>query len=249
MKTLVVANQKGGVGKSTLSSHLAFYTADRGQRVLALDLDAQGNLSDTLAGWPSSHSAAALFRREQLAFPANSPCLVLRGDASLADVDRRESAAAGVFVEHLRAANACFDLCVIDTAPAAGLRQIAALAAADFVVSPIELETYSIHGITAMLQTVFGVRQRYNPTLRFLGMLPNRFNSHAPLQKAALTELLRLHPNLVLPFALGLRSAFAESSTLRVPVWRINKTAARDAAREMRSALEGIFKRMEGVTP
>ena len=47
-------------------------------------------------------------------------------------------------------------------------------------------------------------------------------------------------------FAIGLRSAFAESSTLRIPVWRINKTAAREAAREMRGALDGIVERIDG---
>lgn len=59
----------------------------------------------------------------------------------------------------------------------------AALIVANHVLSPIELEEYSIDGITKMLQTIFGVKSKWNPDLNFLGMLPNRFNSRSEDQK------------------------------------------------------------------
>ena len=65
-----------------------------------------------------------------------------------------------------------FGLCLIDTAPALGLRLVAAVSAANYVVSPIELEVYSTDGVTSMRKTIYGIRQKLNPGPQFLGMLP-----------------------------------------------------------------------------
>src|SRR5687767_4526588 len=92
------------------------------------------------------------------------------------------------FRQQMAALNQAFDACVIDTPPALGLRMSAALIAADHVACPIELEEYSIDGVTDMLKTVFGVRQKYNPCLQLLGIIANRFNPHSPRQKEALAN-------------------------------------------------------------
>ncbi|MFX5245369.1 ParA family protein, partial [Acinetobacter baumannii] len=65
-----------------------------------------------------------------------------------------------------------------------------ALIAADYVLAPIELENYSLDGITKMLQTIVGIKQKFNPGLHFLGMLPNRVKGTSPRQKEALASLL-----------------------------------------------------------
>lgn len=247
MKTLVVANQKGGVGKSTLTVHLAWYAAELGARVLIIDLDSQGNSSSTLQEYACDVDASELFLEAAPgSVPANQVVLI-KGDTKLVDVDRLPAAIAGHFTKHVAALRSQFDLCIIDTAPAAGLRQVAALIAANYVVSPIELETYSIQGITSMMQTIYGVKQRFNKSLTFLGMLPSRFNSHSPSQKSALAEILKAYPKLVFPLAIGLRTSIADAVTDRVPVWRVSKTAAREAGREMKAALAAIVENMGGL--
>lgn len=248
LKTIVVSNQKGGVGKSTLVVHLAHLAAEQGAHVLVVDLDPQRNATYTLQDFSTGVVSSALFGPADVSLPCSGGAIdLIEADAALVDVDRAPPAVIANLRRHLERLAPRYDLCVIDTAPTAGLRMVAALNAADYVVSPIELETYSIQGITSMLQTVHGVQQRFNPKLKFVGMLPSRFNSHSPAQKAALSDLLKAHPSLVLPYAIALRTSTAESLTERVPVWRMSKTSARDAGKEMKAALCGIFERIGGV--
>lgn len=248
MKTVVVANQKGGVGKTTFSVHLAHYAVEQEARVLVVDLDPQSNSSSTLSQYASGIVASQLFKTAPIELPAGARAVLIEADPALVDIDRAPASVLENFVKHLEAFAKDFDVCVIDTAPSAGLRQVAALVVANHVVSPIELETYSIDGIRTMLQTIFGVRNKYNPKMQFLGMLPSRFNSHSPAQKAALAALLKEHPKLVLPIAIGLRTSVAEAITEKVPVWRLQKTSAREAGREMRAALAAVVEQMGGLT-
>ena len=141
--------------------------------------------------------------------------------------------------------SAAFDFAIIDTAPTLGLRMSAALIVADFVLCPIELESYSIQGITNMLQTVFGIRERYNPGLTFLGMLPNRFNAHSNSQKANLDQLIKSYAHLMIAARIGNRSSIPEALGAGVPVWELPKTAAREAAREMKQVFALVESKME----
>jgi chromosome partitioning protein len=118
----------------------------------------------------------------------------------------------------------------------------AALIAADYVLAPIELEEYSIDGITKMLQTIFGVKQQWNPNLIFLGMLPNKFNPNSARQKATFIDLVKSHSHLVIPARIGIRSSIPEALADGVPVWKLKKSAAREASREFTEAFDVVFK-------
>ena len=249
MKILVVSNQKGGVGKSTLVVHLAHFAAEAGSRVLAVDLDPQRTSTYSLEHYATGTKASELFADAPLQVQSTGGDIdLIEADIGLVDLDRAPLEVMEAFAKQLASLSDRYDLCVIDTAPAAGLRMVAALTSADYVVSPIELESYSIHGITSMLQTIFGVKQRWNAKLEFLGMLPSRFNSHSPSQKAALNDLLKQYPKLVLPHAIALRTAIGDALTERIPVWRLKKTSAREAGREMKAALGAITERIGGLT-
>ncbi len=133
---------------------------------------------------------------------------------------------------------------MVDTRRADGLLMRAALIAADHVLCPIELEQYSIAGLTQMLQTIFGIRNRFNPKLNFLGILANRFNVHSTQQRAALPELIARFARYMLPVKLGARASVAETNSAGVPVWKLTKSAARPAATEMRQGLDMVRIRM-----
>ena len=120
----------------------------------------------------------------------------------------------------------------------------AALASADFVLSPIELEVYSIQGIKMMLTTIFNIRKECNPGLSFLGMLPSRVDARNPRHKAHLQELQAAYPKLLVPVSIGLRSSVANALASQMPVWRIRKTAARSAAKEFRELGNHIFNKL-----
>ncbi|HEY0745301.1 MAG TPA: ParA family protein, partial [Steroidobacteraceae bacterium] len=125
---------------------------------------------------------------------------------------------------------------------------VAALASADFVAMPIELEEYSTQAVKDMLQTVFGVREQWNPRLKFLGMIANRFMHNSVRQKAALRELLENYQPYVLPFKISTRAAIPRALEEGRGVWQLATPAAKDASTEVLQAFEALLKGMGTVT-
>ncbi|EAU7918007.1 ParA family protein [Salmonella enterica] len=256
MKTLVTANQKGGVGKTSTLVHLAFDFFERGLRVAVIDLDPQGNASYTLkdfatglhasklfgavpaGGWTETAPAAGDGQAARLALIESDPVLANAERLSLDDA--RE-----LFGANIKAlANQGFDVCLIDTAPTLGVGLAAALFAADYVLSPIELEAYSIQGIKKMVTTIANVRQK-NAKLQFLGMVPSKVDARNPRHVRHQAELLAAYPKMMIPATVGLRSSIADALASGVPVWKIKKTAARKASKEVRALADYVFTKME----
>lgn len=248
MKTLTVSNYKGGVGKTTLTVHLAHFAAERGLRVLVVDLDGQCNASSSLREFASSIQAPSLFGDAPITWPDAAPgsITLVEGVANAERLDSGGGAEINAFLRNMNSATS-WDLCLIDTPPAKGLRTRTALIFSDAAVSPVELDQYSFDGIKALLLEVTGIKSKYNPKLNFLGMLPSRFNTHSPAQRDALKALLGAYPSYVLPVYIALRSSLGESAAERKPVWKMDKSAAKEAGREISKVLELILKRMEVI--
>ncbi|MGJ0503690.1 MAG: ParA family protein [Methylocystis sp.] len=148
MKALVVNNEKGGVGKSTIAVHLAWYFAERRNRVLFLDLDPQSNSTTTLAAHVGEIDAAALFVRP-IAIPpkASAGIRVLGASAALREIVAVDGKLIEQFGSNIKDASRAYDIAVIDTPPTFGVRNLAALIAGQFVLAPIDLDDYAIDGI------------------------------------------------------------------------------------------------------
>ena len=248
MKTVTITNQKGGVGKTTISTHFSFFLRDRGAKVAFIDLDNQGNASATLQHSVAGALASDLFTNPDLIIPAPAgPGITLfAADRALVEMERADAAQViPAFKANLAKIGEHFDYCIIDTAPTVGLRMTAALIASDYAVCPIEIESYSISGIKEMLQTITGVKQRWNPRLTFLGMLPNRFNPNSASQKANLEVLLKSYAQYMIPAKIGNRTSISDALGQSIPVWEIQKTAARDAGKEMRAVFDLVVDKME----
>ncbi|TFL14029.1 ParA family protein [Pusillimonas caeni] len=250
MKTLVVAQGKGGVGKTACAAHIAFFARDAGLRVLIVDLDT-GNLSKTLADSAIGIASSELFSEGPPASLAAKPAgqgggalELISADALLANlVYLSLEAALSRFVANLEALSPGYDLCVIDTAPGLGIALAAALHAADAVISPVEMEDYSIEGIKFMMRTILNARSR-NPKLSFLGILPSRVDRRNPRQVGHLAQVQHAHEALLVPFVIGLRSSVAEALAQGVPVWTLRKTSARAAGAEMRALGSYVVTKM-----
>ena len=253
MQIISIANQKGGVGKTTLSSLFAYFLADRRDaRVLAVDLDSQRNLSHTLRQCVIDIPTTALFNDAMIALPAVRKSIALiHATPQLANLERASAEEANrrvqTFAAQLDAMQQDFDYCLLDPPPTLGIRMVAALASADFVTVPIELEEYSTQAVKDMLQTVFGVRQHWNPRLKFLGILANRFMHNSMRQKAALQELLENYQEYVLPLKISTRAAIPRALEQGRGVWQLPTAAARDASTEVLQAFEVLMKKMEPV--
>jgi chromosome partitioning protein len=250
MKTLVTANQKGGVGKTSTLVHLAFDFFERGLKVAVIDLDTQANASYTLQSFRSGLYASELLTNAspnyEQAFAESKGMSLIESDAGLANMEKMTLKDAGnnfrLAVKSLAAVG--YDVCLIDTAPSLGITMGAALLAADFVISPIELEAYSIQGIKKMVTTIANIRKA-NPTLKFLGMVPSKVDSRNPRHGRHLDELNKAYPSLMVPTGIGLRSSIADALASGVPVWKIKKTAARKAAQEVKALAEHVCHAME----
>ena len=247
MKTLVIANQKGGVGKTATLVHLAYYFAEQGLKVAVIDLDTQGNASFTLSEAKTETPASSLFKSVAISdLELTDDIALIAADERLADLEKLSlTDASTAFRASIDAiAGQGFDLCLIDTAPSLGNAMASALLAADYVASPVELEAYSLQGIALMNRTLQSLRQQ-NPGLKYLGMIPSKVDGRNPRHARHLAELTTAFPALILPTPIGNRSSIADALATKRPVWSIAKTSARKAALEVRAMAQHLSDKME----
>ena len=253
MKTLSVANQKGGVGKSTLTVHLAYAALEAGLRVLLVDMDKQGSLSLTFTateGAVPGLVASKLFDAElnnEKPQTITDKLAIIRADNALLSIDkaenqviRRPSLALHQFAQD-------FDLCLIDTPPLLGIRLMASLAASDFVVTPVSVGLYELAGVADLMQTIHVVRtQGFNPRLKHVGILPMKTNPRSTDEREGLIALRERYGAAILPETLPERAPVRKAIARRCPVWVSTKGAGHlKAANEWRAACKSILGRID----
>jgi len=180
-RIVAVANQKGGVGKTTTAINLAASVASRGHRVLLVDFDPQGNASsgvgytrdrielsiyDALLG---DVSMADVIRPTEITTlfvaPANTD--LVGAEIELISVDHRER----VLADALQTVVADYDYVVIDCPPSLGMLTLNALVAADGIVVPMQAEYFALEGLSALTGTIEKIKNAYNPRLTIDGVL------------------------------------------------------------------------------
>jgi chromosome partitioning protein len=187
MNIVAIINQKGGVGKSTTAAAIGAALLLKGQRVLFIDLDAQGNLSDTI-GAESGQSALELInktvkaedtiqRTKQGDIIASSPALA-GADAIMTMVGKEYK-----LKEALDEVQYNYDFIIIDTPPALGILTVNALTACHSCIIPAQADTYSLQGIKQLYQTIEVVKRYCNPLLEVLGILLTRYNAKAVISR------------------------------------------------------------------
>jgi chromosome partitioning protein len=253
MKTRVIAQKKGGVGKTSSIVHLTFDFLERGLRVAVIDLDTQGNACFTLHDFTSDYLASQLFDQngdnlhKWFSGLSDGPLMrLITADAVLANMEKhRLTDAAVVFKQNITAlAGSGFDVVLIDTPPALGVSLASALYAADCVMSPIELEAYSIQGIKKMLTTIAIIR-KLNTKLKFLDRVASKVDARNPSHVRHQDALNAACPQLMISGGIGLRSSVADALAAGMPVWKIKKTAARKATLEVRALAAYVYEKME----
>ena len=183
MIRVAIANQKGGVGKTTTAINIATALAATDWRTLLIDLDPQGNAS-TGIGIPAAdrrRSAYDLLIDQVPLAECTQPTRITNLDIVPATVDLSGAEVELVSVDHrtdrLRQAldrplpvDSRYDVCVIDCPPSLGLLTLNALTAADTLLVPLQCEFFALEGLSQLLKTVEQVQQRFNPDLGIIGI-------------------------------------------------------------------------------
>lgn len=231
-KVIVVINQKGGVGKTTVSFHIAKAAAESGLRVLVVDVDTQGDMSRFLTGNMDIHKntdggAGHLFQSGTVPTDAPIPTnhegiWLLHGHEQLDQYDNNPEVFERVMSSELRMSLHAldFDVVIVDTPPAVGVRHIAPLVWADLAVIPMEPAMAAVAKFQSVLEAIDNVLE-LNPGLQWVGVL-NRLNRSAKSHRIMEEFVREAYGDKIAP-ALSSRTAVADAmqEDPAVPVWRM----------------------------
>lgn len=201
VRILAVANQKGGVAKTTTVVNLGAALAERGERVLVVDLDAQACATFSLGLDPEDldETGAAVFmarepaqRTADLVMTTPDGVDLLPASIDLAGADRALAGVVGreyVVREALEPLRDAYDWILLDCSPSLGIVTVNALTAADAVLVPLQCETLSHRGVGQLMETIADVQRLTNPRLRIAGVLPTLYDGRTTHARAVLTDL------------------------------------------------------------
>lgn len=206
-KIIAVANQKGGVGKTTTTVNLAACLAKLGKKVLLIDIDPQGNSTagvgvdkrrcektvyDCLINEEKMENVSIATKYENLYLcPSN---IDLSGaEIELISVLGRENR----LKESLSDVKDEYDFILIDTPPSLGLITINTLTAADSIIIPIQCEFYALEGVSQLVETVKRIKKSLNPTLYIQGIVMTMYDARTNLAMQVVDEVKRFFPGKV----------------------------------------------------
>ena len=234
-KVIAIANQKGGVGKTTTAVNLSACLGVKGKKTLLIDIDPQGNTTSGLGVDPREVESstydcliedtpmeAVIVKTEfenLWVCPAN---INLAGaDLELADMDKREFRLKKV----LSSVRELFDFILIDCPPALSLITINAFTAADSVLIPIQCEYYALEGLSQLTNTIKRTKRALNPALDIEGVLLTMFDARTNLSIQVVDEVKRFFAGKVYATIIPRNVRLSEAPSFGQPIIEYDKNS------------------------
>lgn len=228
---IAIANQKGGVGKTTTATNLASYLGKQGHRVLLVDLDPQGNTSsgfgvnkdeleremyDVLTEELSVLDVALVSPYHGVEIAPTSQILAAT-EVELVSAPRREFRLKQAFE------NTPYDYILIDCPPSLGLLTLNGLVAANSLIVPVQAEYFALEGLSQLMNTVNRVRKALNPQLDLLGVVLTMHNGRMTLSNQVHDEVKRHFPDRVFDTIVPRNVRLAEAPSFGQPISHYDK--------------------------
>ncbi|RGC23616.1 ParA family protein [Enterocloster aldenensis] len=215
--TIALSNQKGGVGKTTSAYVIATALKEMGYRVLAVDMDPQGNLSFSLGADTESATIYDVLKGElkpRYAVQKSTLVDIIPSNILLSSIELEFTGVRREFLltEALGSLKGLYDYILIDSPPALGILTVNAFTAADYVLVPMLSDIFSLQGITQLEETIRRVRNYCNPDIRILGVFLTKHNPRTRFSKEVEGTLRMVAEDLQMPV---LETFIRESVALR----------------------------------
>lgn len=234
-RVIVIANQKGGVGKTTTVANLGAALAEQGQKVILIDLDPQGALTAglgldpytltrtvyTLIVRPNSSLAGVLRPVGQGLWLAPASVDLSAVEYQLAD----ESDRAFRLKNALERSRVPADYILIDTPPNIGVLTVNALVAATELVIPVQCQYLAMRGVRGLLEAIWRVHERLNPNLNLLGVLPTMFKKESEHSQEVVAELRSVFEHKVFETVIYDEDAVAQAPVAKQAVLNFRPTS------------------------
>lgn len=253
-RIVAIANQKGGVGKTTSTLQFAHAAVEKGLRTLVIDMDGQGNASQKLADTSQligdiQSCSHELFNEEaEISITKSNTGIDVipaqTNDHTLYSMEAAELDKIIIPRNHVAKFREDYDLVLIDCPPSLGRLLMSCLTMADYVITPVAVSGFAVSGVQGLVDVMERIKETVNPEIQLAGIFVNGYNSRSKEDKNSVAQLRENVGDLLFSQVISRRAPIDQAINRAIPVWKIRSGTASAAAKEIRTVAEEMFKRI-----